>query len=249
MNSWANIKCIAKRELSSYFASPLAAVFIVVFLLLNGFFTFMLGGFFERGQATLQSFFMWHPWIFMIFAPVIGMRLWSDERRMGTMELLLTMPITPWQAIIGKFIASWLFIAIALVLTFPMVVTVNYLGTPDNGVILASYLGSFLLAGAFLAITSATSAMTRTQIISLILAVTVCFFIILVGFPPVTNFLYQTLGLKQGLVETIAAFSVVTHLDSIQRGVLDSRDVLFFLSVMVFCLFTTGVIIRGHRAG
>jgi ABC-2 type transport system permease protein len=249
MNSWGNIRTIAKRELSAYFSSPLAAVFIVVFLLLNGFFTFMLGGFFEQGQASLHSFFMWHPWIFLIFAPVIGMRLWSDERRMGTMELLLTMPITPWQAIIGKFIASWLFIAIALVLTFPMVITVNYLGSPDNGVIVASYLGSFLLAGSFLAITSATSAMTRTQIISLIVAVTICFFVILVGFPPVTNFLYQTLGLKQGLVETIAAFSVITHLDSIQRGVLDSRDLIFFLSVMVFSLFTTGVIIRGHRAG
>ncbi len=177
------------------------------------------------------------------------MRLWSEERRLGTMELLLTMPITPSQAIIGKFLASWLFLAIALFLTFPVVITVNYLGSPDNGVILTSYIGSFLLAGGYLAISCMTSAMTRNQVVSFIVSVVLCFLLILVGYPPVTNFLYQVMGLKQSLVETVAAFSVMTHFDSLQRGVLDSRDVIFFLSVMAFSLFTTGVIIRGHRAG
>src|SRR4051794_29317715 len=157
MSSWGNIKTIAKRELVSYFASPVAYVFIVIFLLLSGFFTFMLGGFFERGEASLVSFFIWHPWLYLFLVPSVGMRLWSEERRQGTMELLLTMPITPWQAIVGKFLASWIFLGIALALTFPIAMTVNYLGSPDNGVILASYVGSFLMAGAYLAITSMTS--------------------------------------------------------------------------------------------
>jgi ABC-2 type transport system permease protein len=243
MNSWANIRTLAKRELVSYFASPVAYVFIVIFLLMTGFFTFMLGNFFEQGQATLRSFFMWHPWIYLFLVPAVGMRLWSEERRQGTMELLLTMPITPWQAIVGKFLASWAFLGIALALTFPIVLTVNYLGSPDSGVILTSYLGSFLLAGSYLAI-------TRNQVVSFIVSVVICFTLILVGFPPVTSFLYQVLGLKQWLVETVASFSVMTHFDhSFQLGVVDSRDLIFFLSVMVFSLFTTGVIIRGHRAG
>jgi ABC-2 type transport system permease protein len=249
MNAWANIKTIAKRELLAYFASPVAYVFIVIFLLLTGFFTFMLGGFFEQGQASLHSFFIWHPWLYLFLVPAAGMRLWSEERRLGTMELLLTMPITPWQAIVGKFLASWLFLAIALVLTFPIVITVNYLGSPDNGVILTSYLGSFLLAGAYLAVSCMTSAMTRNQVVSFIVSVVICFLLILVGYPPVTNFLYQVMGFKQWLVEIVAAFSVMTHFDGFQKGVIDSRDLLFFLSVMVFSLFTTGVIIRGHRAG
>ena len=249
MNAWANIKTIAKRELVGYFASPVAYVFIVIFLLLAGFFTFMIGHFFEMGQATLRSFFMWHPWLYLFLVPAAGMRLWSEERRSGTMELLLTMPITPWQAILGKFLASWLFLAIALVLTFPIVFTVNYLGSPDNGVILTSYIGSFLLAGTYLAISCMTSAMTRNQVVSFIVSVVICFLLILVGYPPVTDFLYQVMGLTHGLVETIASFSVMTHFEYLQRGVLDSRDVIFFLSVMVFSLFTTGVIIRGHRAG
>src|SRR5258708_5353444 len=148
MNSFANIKTIAKRELVGYFASPVAYVFIVIFLLLTGFFTFMLGGFFERGEASLNaSFFVWHPWLYLFLVPAVGMRLWSEERRQGTMELLLTMPITAWQAILGKFLASWAFLALALVLTFPIVLTVNYLGNPDNGIIFCGYIGSFLLAG------------------------------------------------------------------------------------------------------
>src|SRR3984885_9080866 len=194
MNSLANIKTIAKRELVGYFASPVAYVFIVIFLLLTGFFTFMLGGFFEQGQASLHSFFIWHPWLYLFLVPAAGMRLWSEERRQGTMELLLTMPITPWQAIVGKFLASWFFLAIALALTFPIVLTVNYLGSPDNGVILSSYLGSLLLAGGYLAVSCMTSAMTRNQVVSFIVSVVICFLLILVGFPPVTRFLSEVLG-------------------------------------------------------
>jgi ABC-2 type transport system permease protein len=249
MSAWANIRTIAKRELAGYFASPVAYVFIVIFLLLTGFFTFMLGGFFERNDASLTAFFVWHPWLYLFLVPAVGMRLWSEERRQGTMELLLTMPITAWQAIVGKFLASWLFLAIALVLTFPMVIMVNYLGHPDNGVILTSYFGSFLLAGAYLAVTSMTSAMTRNQVVSFIISVVICFLLILAGFPPVTNFFSHVLNFSPSFVEIIASFSVMTHFDALQRGVLDSRDLIFFLSVIVFSLFTTGVIIRGHRAG
>ncbi len=249
MSAWTNIRTITKRELAGYFASPVAYVFIVIFLLLTGFFTFMVGGFFERKDASLVSFFLWHPWLYLFLVPAVGMRLWSEERRQGTMELLLTMPITTWQAIVGKFLASWLFLAIALLLTFPIALTVNYLGSPDNGVILASYFGSFLLAGAYLAVTCMTSAMTRNQVISFILSVMICLLLILVGYPPVTNFLSHVMGFGQNLVESIAAFSVMTHFEGFQKGVLDSRDFIFFLSVMAFSLFTTGVIIRGHRAG
>jgi gliding motility-associated transport system permease protein len=249
MSAWGNIKTITKRELVSYFASPVAYVFIVIFLLLSGFFTFMLGGFFERGEASLISFFYWHPWLYLFLVPAVGMRLWSEERRQGTMELLLTMPITPWQAIVGKFLASWLFLGIALALTFPITMTVNYLGNPDNGVIFASYVGSFLMAGAYLAITSMTSAMTRNQVVSFIISVVICFLLILVGFPPVTNFLSHVMNFGPGVVDTVASFSFMTHFDGFQKGILDSRDLIFFFSVMLFSLFTTGVIIREHRAG
>src|SRR5467141_3439397 len=159
MNSaFGNVKAIVKRELGGYFSSPVAYVFIVIFLLLTGFFTFMLGNFFEGGQANLDSFFRWHPWLYLFLVPCVGMRLWAEERRVGTIELLLTKPITAWQAIVGKFLASWLFLALALALTFPIVITVNYLGTPDNGVILSGYIGSWLMAGAYLAISCGTSA-------------------------------------------------------------------------------------------
>jgi len=249
-NAWAAVRhiiTIAKRELTGYFASPVAYVFIIIFLLLSGFLTFMVSGFFERGQANLLAFFAWHPWLYLFLVPAVGMRMWSEERRLGTIELLLTMPITPWQAILGKFVASWIIIAIALALTFPIVITVNYLGHPDNGVILTSYIGSLLLAGAYLAVASMTSAMTRNQVVSFILSVVVCLFLILAGWPPVTNLI--TNWASQGVVETIAAFSVMTHFESLQNGVIDLRDILFFVSIMVFCLFTTSVIIRAHRAG
>jgi ABC-2 type transport system permease protein len=243
-----NILTIAKRELRGYFSSPVAFVFIVIFLLLSGFFTFMLGLLFERGEAQLKdAFFVWHPWLYLFLVPAVGMRMWSEERRLGTIELLLTMPITPWQAIVGKFLASWAVVALALVLTFPVVITVNYLGHPDNGVIVASYIGSLLMAGAYLAISAMTSAMTRNQVVSFIVAVVLSLFLILAGFPPVTNLLIQ--WASPWFVDGIASFSVMTHFESIQKGVIDSRDLLYFLSVIVFSLFTTGVIIRAHRAG
>lgn len=246
--SMRHIWTITKRELAGYFSSPVAYVFIVIFLVLTGFFTFMVGGFFERREATLMSFFMWLPWFYLFLVPAVGMRLWSEERRLGTIELLLTMPITAWQAIAGKFLASWLFLALALALTFPVVLTVNFLGDPDNGVIFCGYVGGLLLAGAYLAIGSMTSAMTRNQVVSFILSVVICLFLILAGWPPVTNLLNQW-GAPNWLIEGTAAFSVMPHFESLQRGVLDSRDLLFFLSVIGFCLFTTGVIIRSERAG
>jgi ABC-2 type transport system permease protein len=235
---------IAKRELGSYFTSPVAYVFLVIFLLLTGFFTFTAGGFFERGEASLAAFFGWHPWLFLVLVPAAGMRLWAEERRAGTIELLLTLPIAAWQAILGKFLASWIFLAIALALTFPVVLTANVLGSPDNGMIAAGYFGSLLLAGAYLAITCLTSALTRNQVVALILSVVICLFLILAGFNPVTDLL--TRWASPAVVETVAAFSVVTHFDGFQKGVLDSRDFLYFLSVMGFALFATSVILR-HR--
>jgi ABC-2 type transport system permease protein len=245
--SFGNIKAITKRELQGYFASPVAYVFIVIFLLMVGFFTFMAGGFFERGEASLLSFFLWHPWLYLFLVPAVGMRLWSEERRSGTMELLLTMPITTWQAIVGKFVASWSFLVLALVLTFPIWITVNYLGNPDNGAILCGYIGSALMAATYLAIACMTSAMTRNQVISFIVSVVICLFLILAGWPPVTRLLDSLEW--HWLTNLCAAMSVMTHFEGFQRGVLDFRDLVFFLSIIGFALFTTGVIIRSHRAG
>jgi ABC-2 type transport system permease protein len=247
MSAIGTIKTIGKRELAGYFASPVAYVFIVIFLLLAGFFTFMVGRFFDRGEASLASFFLWHPWLYLFLVPAIGMRLWSEERRLGTLELLLTMPVTTWQAIVGKFLASWVFLAMALFLTFPVVLTVNYLGRPDSGPIVCGYLGSLLMAGAYLAVSCMTSAITRNQVVSFILSVVACLFLILAGWPPVTSMLEQ--WAKPWMVEGVASFSVMTHFEGFQRGVLDTRDVLFYLLVIAFSLFTTGVIIRSHRAG
>lgn len=248
MNTWANIKTITKRELGAYFSSPVAYVFIVIFLLLCGFFTFMVGGFFERGEASLvRPFFDWHPWFYLFLVPAVGMRLWAEERRVGTLELLLTMPITAWQAIVGKFLASWLFLALALLLTFPVIITVNYLGDPDNGVIFTGYIGSWLMAGAYLAISCLTSAMTRAQVVSFILSVVACLFLILAGFPPVINLLES--WASRWFVDMITSFSVITHFEGFQKGVLDTRDMVFFLSIIVFSLFSTSVILRNHRAG
>ena len=224
MNAWSNIKAIIKRELGGYFTSPIAYVFLIIFLLLTGFFTFTVGSFFERGEASLVSFFTWHPWLYLFLVPAVGMRLWSEERRLGTIELLLTMPVTTWQALIGKFLASWLFLALALALTFPVVITVNYLGNPDNGVILTGYLGSLLLAGSYLAVTSMTSAMTRNQVISFIVAVLICLFLILAGYEPVTGLLSRFASAR--VVEIVAAFSVMTHFEGFQRGVIDLRDIV-----------------------
>ena len=246
-SSFGNIWCITKRELSGYFNSPVAYVFIVIFVLFANFFSFMLGGLFERGQANLEAFFTWHPWLFMVFVPAVGMRLWAEERRLGTLELLLTMPITSWQAIVGKFVASWIFLGLALLLTFPIVFTVNYLGDPDNGVIFAGYVGSFLMAGAFLAITCATSALTRSQVVSFIVSVVICFGLILAGFEPAVEFMRSVAGFSDRLVDVVASFSVMTHFMNFQKGVLVIGDLVFFFSVILFSLFSTAVILRNLR--
>ena len=235
---------IARRELAGYFNSPVAYVFLVIFLLVAGFLTFTAGAFFERGEAGLGAFFGWHPWLYLVLVPAVGMRLWSEERRAGTIELLLTLPVTTWQAILGKFLASWLFLALALALTFPVVLTVNVLGEPDNGAIVAGYVGSLFLAGAYLALTCMTSALTRNQVVAFILAVVLCLFLILAGFNPVTDLLVR--WASPAVVDTVAAFSVVTHFDGFQKGVVDSKDLLFFLSVIGYALFATGVVLRNR---
>lgn len=247
MHSIDNIKAIAKRELGGYFSSPVAYVFIVIFLLLTGFFTFTIGNFFERGQANLDAFFTWHPWLYLFLVPCVGMRLWAEERRVGTLELLLTKPITAWQAIVGKFLASWIFLGLSLLLTFPVVITVNYLGTPDNGLIFAAYIGSLLMAGAYLAISCMTSAMTRNQVVSFIISVVICLFLVLCGYPPVTDLL--TRMDKPWVVDFVSSFSVMTHFEPFTKGLVAMRDVGFFLLMIGFALFTNGVIIRSHRAG
>jgi len=244
--SLLNIWTVAKREMAGYFASPVAYVFIVIFLVTTGFFTFNVSRLFETNEASLATFFLWHPWLYLVLVPAIGMRLWSEERRYGTLELLLTMPITPTQAIVGKFVAAWLFLALSLVLTFPVVITVNYLGDPDNGVILTGYFGSFLVAGTYLAVSNLTSSMTRNQVVSFITSVVVCLFLVLAGWPPVTDMLVH--WAPAWTVDALAAFSVMPHYDGLQRGVIDTRDLLYFVSVIVFMLFTTGVVLRSRRS-
>ncbi len=241
----ANTMIIAKRELAGYFTSPVAYVFLIIFLLLTGLFTFMIGRMFERNEASLDAFFMWHPWLYLFLVPSVGMRLWSEERRQGTLELLMTLPITQWQAIVGKFIASWAFLALALVLTCPLVFTVEYLGSPDYGAVVSGYIGSLMLAGAYLAITCFTSSLTRNQVISFVLSVTICLIMILAGWPPVTDFVR---GVAPSLVEFVTAFSVMTHFEGFQKGVIDSRDFLFFASVITFSLFGTSLMLRSLRA-
>ncbi|MEM7386596.1 MAG: ABC transporter permease [Verrucomicrobiota bacterium] len=240
-----NIITIAKKELLSYFNSPLAYVLVVIFLIIAMSFAFLFGGLFERGEASLtDSFFFWHPWLFMIFAPALGMRRWSEEQRMGTMELLLTMPLASWHAIVGKFIASAFVLFAALFFTFPIVLTIWYLGDPDNGVIFAGYIASFLLACSFLAITSAVSAFTRSQVVCFVVAVAICLLTIMGGFPPVVDFLNGW----GGIGETVASFSVLTHFDELTKGVLIPRDIVFFLSLIGFCLFLTAAVIKSKRA-
>lgn len=241
-----NTSGILIREFGGYFGSPVAYVFIVIFLMLCGFFTFSLSHFYEIGQADLRAFFEWHPWIFLFLVPAVAMRLWAEERRTGTMELILTLPVTLVQVIVGKFLAAWIFIGVALILTFPMVLTVAYLGDPDMGAILCGYFGSFLMAGAYLSVGSMTSAMTRNQVISFILSVVICLFLVLAGWPPVTDAL--TGWAPVWLVNVVAGFSFMPHFASMERGVVDLRDLIYFGSVMFFMLFANGVILQNRRA-
>jgi ABC-2 type transport system permease protein len=241
-----NVMAVIKRELGGYFGSPVAYVFIVIFLLLCGFFTFSVSHFYELGQADLRAFFEWHPWIFLFLIPAVAMRLWADEWRTGTIELMLTLPITLKEVILGKFLAAWLFIAIGLFLTFPLVLTILYLGDPDVGAISCAYLGSFLMAGAYLSVGSMTSSFTRNQVISFILSLVICLFLVLAGWSPVTDVLSG--WAPAWIVDVVSGFSFMPHFASIQRGVLDLRDLAYYLSVIFFMLFVNGVILQNRRA-
>jgi len=241
-----NLWVVFRRELSSYFATPIAYVFIVIFLFLSGIFTFYLGNFFLRGQADLLPFFSFHPWLYLFLIPALAMRLWAEERKSSTIELLLTLPITITDAVLGKFLAAWIFTAIALILTFPIWISVNYLGNPDNAVIFAGYLGSFLMAGAFLSIGSCMSAVTKNQVIAFVITVVVCLAFILSGFPMVLDFFSG--WLPQVVIETISSFSFLTHFSAISKGVIDLRDILFFFSLMAFWLFATAILIEMKKA-
>ena len=243
----SGVVTVFKRELQSYFSTPVAYVFIVIFLILSGAFTFYLGNFYERGQADLQPFFNFHPWLYLFLVPAVSMRLWAEERKSGTIELLLTLPVTMWQAVFGKFLAAWAFIAIALLLTFPIWITVNYLGSPDNGAIFASYIGSFLMAGAFLAIGSCISAATRNQVIAFIFTVVVCFGFLLAGFPLVLG-LFQGWA-PQAIVDAIASLSFLTHFESISKGVIDLRDLLYFATLIAAWLAATAIVLDMKKGG
>ena len=241
------IRIIASRELRSYFATPLAYVFIVIFLAMMGVFTFYIGGFYERGQADLTPFFSFHPWLYLFLVPAIAMRLWAEERKSGSIELLMTLPVTMWAAVLGKFLAAWLFIAVALALTFPIWITVNYLGDPDNGVIFAAYLGSLLMAGGFLAIGACISAANRNQVVAFIVTVVICFLFMLAGFPLVLNFFSG--WLPTAVLDAISGLSFLTHFSSLSKGVLDIRDVLYFLLVIAAWLYANVIVLDLKKAG
>jgi ABC-2 type transport system permease protein len=239
-------RVIAIRELRGYFATPLAYVFLVIYLALMGYFTFYLGGFYERGQADLIPFFNFHPWLYLVLVPAISMRLWAEERKSGSIELLMTLPITMEQAVLGKFLAAWCFTVIALVLTFPIWITVNYLGDPDNGVIITSYLGSLLMAGAYLAIGACISAANRNQVVAFIITVVICFLFLLSGFPLVLDFFSR--WAPQILVDAVAALSFLTHFNSLSKGVIDLRDVLYFLMVIAAWLYANAIVLDMKKA-
>ncbi|MCC7046598.1 MAG: ABC transporter permease subunit [Alphaproteobacteria bacterium] len=238
---------VFRREFAAYFATPLAYVFIVIFLVLAGAVTFFLGNFFARGQADLEPFFMFHPWLYLFLIPAIGMRLWAEERRSGTIELLLTLPVSLTGAVIAKYLAAWAFAGGALALTFPFWITVNYLGSPDNGAILAGYMGSFVLAGAYLAIGVCLSALTRNQVIAFVVACAVCFLFTVSGTSVVLNFFSG--WAPRLMVDTIASFSFMTHYQAITRGVIDLRDAVFFGSLVAFCLYANVVIVEWKKGG
>jgi ABC-2 type transport system permease protein len=242
----AMIWAILKRELKGYFTTPVAYVFIVIFLLLTAGFTWFLSGFWQVGQASMGAFFFWHPWLYLFLIPAIAMRLWAEERKSGTIELLFTLPITHGEAVIGKFLAAWIFAAIALVLTFPMWITVNYLGEPDNGVILASYIGSLLMAGAYLAIGSCISAITKNQVIAFVIAVVVCLVFVLFGMVGQMSSLQEIL--PESIINFITFSSFLVRFDAITRGVLDLRDLVYFLSLMGCFLFANVLVLDIKKA-
>ena len=240
------ISSIFRREFSGYFSTPIAYVFIVIFLFMNGVFTFFMGDLFARGQADLEPFFTWHPWLYLFLIPALSMRLWAEERRSGTVELLMTLPVTVWQAVLAKYLAAWAFTGIALILTFPVWLTVNYLGNPDNGVVVAAYLGSFLMAGAYLAIGSCISSLTKNQVIAFVVTAVVCFLFTVTGLPMVTN-LFSSWA-PQAIVETVSSLSFVSNFQDLSRGALDLRNLVYFISLIVFWLFLNTVVV-GNRDG
>lgn len=242
----STVKALFGRELRSYFATPVAYVFIVIFLLLMGAFTFYLGNFYDRGQADLAPFFNYHPWLYLFLVPAIAMRLWAEERKTGSIELLMTLPVTPWQAVLGKFLAAWAFTGIALALTFPIWITVNYLGDPDNGAILAAYIGSLLMAGGFLAIGSCLSATTRNQVIAFVITVVVCFAFLLSGFPLVLD-LFSGWA-PQAILDGIASLSFLTHFGNISKGVIELSDLVYFALVIGTFLFANTIVLQWKQA-
>lgn len=240
-----NIRSIFKRELASYFITPIAYVFIFVFLVLSSAFTFYLGQFFERGQADLSPFFNFHPWLYLFLVPAVSMRLWSEERKSGSIELLLTLPVNLWEAVLAKFLAGWVFIGLALGGTFPLWLSVAYLGEPDHGVIVSSYIGSWLMAGAFLAIGSCMSALTKSQIIAFILTGSVSLLFVLAGFPLVLDFFDPWVA--QWALDTLSGLSVLNHFVAITRGVVALKDGLYFVSMMMLWLYLTVLVLEAKR--
>lgn len=241
------LAAVFKRELLSYFATPLAYVFIVVFLFAAGLLTFYWGGWFEGRTASLERFFLFHPWLYLILVPAIAMRLWAEEFKTGTIELLMTLPLPVWSLVLGKFLAAWVFTGVALLLTFPMWLTAAYLGDPDHGVILAGYIGSFLMAGSYLSIGACLSATTNNQVIAFVLSVVLSFLLTVSGLPVVTGMLGGIM--PAALASALASFSFMGHFDSIAKGVIDLRDVLFFATVMGGFLMINGILIDQRRTG
>ena len=242
-----NIYLIFKRELKSYFETPVAYIFLVIFLILCSVFTFKLSNFYLRSQADLRPFFMWHPWIYLFFIPAISMRMWSEEYSSDTLEVLLTLPITIGQAVLGKFFAAWIFTGLALLLTFPIIITVCYLGAPDIGIIISSYLGSFLMAGAYLAIGSFFSSCSKNQIFSFILTTVFCLFLVLIGFSPFVRMLQAVV--PAWFVDQIINFSFITHFNSIQKGIFKLNDLIYFLSIIIGFLAANVIVIQNRRIG
>jgi ABC-2 type transport system permease protein len=248
MNSARNTLAVFKREIKSYFESPVAYVFMFVFLVLTGFLTFYVARFYDRRVADLQPFFMWHPWVYLLLVPAATMGLWAEERRTGTIELLLTMPITMGQALMGKFLAAWLFIVIGLALTFPIVITTYYLGGPDGGAIACGYFGSILLAGTCVSVGMLTSALSRSQVISFVLSLIICLVLLLAGWPPVTEIFARLGDQWNWLVDAVAAFSFMPHFEAMQRGVIDVRDLVYYASVIVFMFFATHIVLNNRKS-
>jgi ABC-2 type transport system permease protein len=241
-----NIRVIAKREIGSYFGTPVAYVFLVIFLSLTAALAFYLGGLLDNGQANLETFFVYHPWLYLLLVPAVAMRLWAEERKTGTIENLLTLPVSTHEAVLGKFAAAWFFCGIALALTFPVWVTVNVLGNPDNGVIVASYFASFLMAGAFMAIGSCMSALTKNQVIAFIIAATACFLFTMSGLDLVLDFFRG--WAPDWFVGTVASLSFLTHFNTVTKGVIELRDMIFFIALIAFWLFANVVVIETRKA-